>query len=153
MKYIELTQSKRTIVDDEYFTELNKFKWHFNCGYACRWVYPDGKAVKKRMHRVLTKASEELEVDHINQNKLDNRKNNLRLCTKAENRMNRSKYKTNTSGEKGVYFHKRDTVWTAQIGISGKRIHLGYFKEKKNAVKAYNLAAVKYHGEFAHINQ
>lgn len=152
MKYIQLSQGKKAIVDDEDFEELNKWKWHFNDGYACRWEYLDNKPKKIRMHRFLANTLPDFETDHINQNKLDNRKENLRNCTKAENRMNRTKYKTNTSGIKGVYFHKRDKIWTAQLGIAGKRIHLGYFEVKEKATEAYNNASLKYHGEFAHLN-
>jgi hypothetical protein len=91
--------------------------------------------------------------DHINGNVLDNRKCNLRKCTRAENIRNSPKRKTNTSGYKGVSWHKQHNKWASSIRLNNKDIHLGYYTDIIEAAKAYNEAAQKYHGEFAWINE
>lgn len=92
------------------------------------------------------------EVDHIDGNKLNNTRGNLRIASNAENKMNRDKQSNNTSGYKGVSFHKKYKKWRAIIGIQGKSIHLGYFSDAVEAAKAYDDSARKYHGEFARTN-
>ena len=92
-----------------------------------------------------------IHIDHRNRNGLINLKANLRLCTNAENGRNRKKNRNNTSGYKGV-FKFRDR-WLARIGVDMKSVHLGVFKDKKEAALAYNEAAIKYHGKFALINE
>jgi hypothetical protein len=91
-----------------------------------------------------------MEVDHINHNGLDNRRINLRIATARQNKQNTKIQKSNTSGYKGVT--KDRTKWRAMIRISGKRVHLGMFDDKRDAAIAYNRAAIKYHGDFACIN-
>lgn len=76
------------------------------------------------------------EIDHINHVKSDNRLCNLRLVDNQENGRNKSKFERNTSGHVGVYFHKRDKVWIASIGVDKKLIHLGSFSDKDQAVSA-----------------
>jgi hypothetical protein len=84
-------------------------------------------------------------IDHINQNKIDNRLANLRVVTISENRQNMSKYRSNTSGHKGVYFSKPDGRWRAQINHCGKRNYLGSFATVEDAAGAYSLAAAALH--------
>lgn len=113
-----------------------------------------GKHVTLRMHRIITNAPQDKQVDHINGNPLDNRKCNLRVCTQKENSRNREKRKEKTSSiYKGVCFHKRKHKWQASITLDGKLIHLGYFKTQNEAALIYNEAAKKYHGEFAKFNK
>ena len=87
--------------------------------------------------------------DHKDRNELNNRKYNLRLCTKQENSMNSSKSKNNTSGIIGVYWDKQNEKWMASIGINYKSKYLGRFINKNDAIKARLLAEIKYFGEFA----
>jgi hypothetical protein len=87
--------------------------------------------------------------DHKDCNPFNNRKENLRPATKSQNATNRSKQSNNTSGVVGVYWHNRDQIWGARIGVNKKNIHLGYFVDKENAIKARLNAEVKYFGEFA----
>lgn len=75
-------------------------------------------------------------VDHINRNRADNRKQNLRCCDRSENMRNRSLQRTNTSGVAGVYFDKERNKWTASITFNCKRIYIGRFCEKEDAVRA-----------------
>ena len=155
MKEIKLTQDKIALVDDEDFEYLNQFKWYagksINTFYACRRL---GKT-EIRMHREIMKTQLENNIgkliDHKDGNGLNNQKNNLRTCTISENNKNRHTI-NNSSGYLGVSLSKRRKKWLAQIKNNKKVIYLGYFKDKKDAAKAYNEAAIKYHGEFASPN-
>ena len=90
-------------------------------------------------------------IDHINNISTDNRFCNLREASKAENEYN-SKSKGGSSKYKGVSLYKKTGKWTAQIHINGRKKHLGYFKDEIAAALEYNIAAKKYFGEFAKLN-
>ena len=90
-------------------------------------------------------------VDHINHDTLDNRRANLRVCTSSNNSMNRVKF-CGASQYKGVYWHKRDQCWRASIKHLGTNRRLGTFSTEVDAAMAYDVAARKYHGEFAYLN-
>jgi hypothetical protein len=143
VKYISLTQGKETIVDDDDFGWISRWKWQFNRGYAKR----DIKCI--RMHREIIHATKGMDVDHINGNKLDNRKCNLRLVNDFQQNQNSNKRKDNTSGCRGVNFFKPRGTWIARIQYNGKRIGLGTYHDKADAIKAYNEASNKYFGEYA----
>jgi hypothetical protein len=149
MKEIPLTQGKVALVDDDMLKELAKYKWHFACGYARRTV--KGNHIKIHMHRVIMNTPQGFDTDHINGNKLDNRKINLRICSRSENNKNVGKRKNNTSGYKGVYWDKNRNQWSSCIKVFSKTVQLGCFKEKEEAYKAYCEAAKKYHGEFSNV--
>lgn len=111
--------------------------------------YPRIKQGQSRvpLHRVIMGAQPGQLVDHANRNILDNRRKNLRLCTRRENGRNRKGPAShNTSGYRGV---TRNRTWGAQIKIGGKNIHLGRFKTKEAAASAYDAAALRYFGEYA----
>lgn len=149
MKRIALKNGGSTMVDDDDFEELSKFQWlkTFH-GYVVRYV---GRTTIVRMHRVVTgvPVGDERCVDHINGDKLDNRRCNLRVCSKAENNRNRRISRNNTSGYKGVSWHKDNQRWQAQIRAGGKVIPLGMFETAEAASDAYKAAATRLHGEFA----
>lgn len=106
------------------------------------------------MHRLILNAPESLEVDHINGNRHDNRRENIRLCNSSQNKCNRGPRKDNKSGFKGVSWHKQNDNWTVRIKVPmGKYLSLGSFDDKVLAAEAYNQAARELHGEFAFINQ
>jgi hypothetical protein len=159
MKKIKLTQGKFALVDDEDFEALSKHNWHVgynapNQFYAKRW----GKVCEKRngqilMHREIMKTPDELQVDHINGNKLDNRKCNLRNCTHAQNQMNKAKAKNASSKFKGVRWDKKKNIWSVELRISGEIIHIGRYHNQIEAARAYDESAKKYHGEFAYLNK
>ena|ERR1035437_231983 len=152
---IPLTKGKFALVDNEDFEKANQFKWFFsNSGYAMvhKKYYHSRKQYTIHLSRLIINAPEDKEVDHINGNKLDNRKANLRIATRSQNAMNSKIAKSNTSGYKGVSWFKRDSKWRADIRINYKSIFLGLFTNKKDAVQSYNQAAKQYFGEFARLN-
>lgn len=119
-----------------------------------RWKLCDGYAVASRpqtigMHRLILNAPIGIEVDHINRNRLDNRKENIRLASRFENARNMGIRKNNSTGVIGVYFDKRRSSWYSQIHIEGKTIHLGCFADKEDAIIARMLAEEEYFGAFA----
>lgn len=89
-----------------------------------------------------------LEVDHIDRDKINNRISNLRLANRSQNAINRRLQSNNSSGLKGVWKRKNIDSWVAQIGLNGKTIRLGSFKSPEEAHKAYLLKAKEIHGEF-----
>jgi hypothetical protein len=92
-----------------------------------------------------------LRVDHKNGIEGDNRWANLRLATVAENARNRRRGTNNTSGHKGVSWHRGKDRWQANIQINSKLLYLGAFSSKRAAIEAYRCAAEKLHGEFARV--
>ena len=149
-KIIPLTQGKETIVDDDMFDYLNRWKWFFANGYAVRKPVHGENGKTIFMHRVIADTPDGMDTDHTNCNKLDNRSDNLRICTRSQNKMNAGKHVDNTSGFKGVY--QNNGSWTVRICNQRKCIYLGCFKSKEEAASAYDEAAKKYHGEFARVN-
>lgn len=105
--------------------------------------------IKKLLHQHLTGFER---TDHIDGNQLNHRKNNLRESTNTQNCRNCKISKNNTSGYKGVIFRKDTKKWQGQIMVNRKHKSLGSYKNKIDAAKAYNDAALKYFGEFARIN-
>lgn len=149
MKYIQLTQGKQAIVDDADYDMLMEKKWHYvTTGYARHNWKEDGHSRYIYMHSLLMNTPKGMETDHINQDKLDNRRANLRVVTSAQNKWNVGKQAPNTSGYKGVtwnYMHKK---WYVRIRVDGQRVSLGYYISLQEAAKAYRTAELKYHGGF-----
>lgn len=150
MKYIKLTKGYEAMVDDVDYPILNKLKWYFhNNGYAIRKL----RTGVTRMHReILGLTDKKVFCDHINGNKLDNRRLNLRICSKSQNQANRRGYKNNKSGFKGVYWDKVRGLFASEIRFNNQRFHLGRFASIIQAAKAYNVAALEYHGAFSRLN-
>lgn len=150
---IEITGGS-VLIDLEDAHLLQKMKWNAERGYARRTkaVDSEGRSGTRYLHREIMKAGPGDYVDHINQNRMDNRKANLRICTNAENLRNRTKQSNNTSGFKGVTLDKRRKVWTAQMHFLGKHLFFGAFKTPEDAATVYNFAAAEIHGEFAGYN-
>ena len=150
MKRIALTQNKFTLVDDEDFAVLNIYKWRYGAGgYAVRSAKVNGRERTVLMHRVINETQAGYVTDHINRDKLDNRRSNLRPCTQAENSRNSEPRIANKSGYKGVYWYQKLSKWQAQITYCGKRIHLGYFSDIDRAIDAHRRAASRYFKEYA----
>lgn len=91
----------------------------------------------------------DLEIDHIDGNRANDRISNLRLATRQQQQWNVGKTSRNSSGCKGVSLYKRLNLWRADIAVSGRKKCLGYFKEKDEAIAVYRAAALALHGEFA----
>jgi hypothetical protein len=153
--HLPLTQGQVALIDDEDFDLVSQSKWcavkDGNAYYAQSWTYIDGKKTTIRMHRIVMNAPKGIEVDHKNNNGLDNRRENLRLCTTVQNSMNQ-KSNGGTSKYKGVNWKKTENCWEAGIRVSGKRKFLGHYKEEIEAAKAYDRAALEFFGDFAGVN-
>jgi hypothetical protein len=152
MKTIKLSRGEFSIVDDEDFDRVDKFKWHVaisNNGtskHACRWV--NGKRIW--LHHFITGLGRN-EIDHRDGNGLNNQKSNLRRTTFLKNSKNRGRYLNNTSGFKGVV--KRTHGFVAMISIRGKAKYLGFSKDPRDMAKIYDAAAIKNYKEFARTNK
>ena len=110
------------------------------------WCIIDGIKKKVIMSRLLLSAlKSDLDVDHINRNRLDNRLSNLRLITHQQNCYNTCIYMI----DKGVYFRHDRKKWCAKIRTKNGRISLGHFINKEDALAAYKKAVIEYHGEYA----
>jgi hypothetical protein len=152
MKTIPLTQGKVALVDDADFEFLSQFKWHLKRpSKKARVLYAVAhqpnttrNSTKLRMHRLLLPGAKE--VDHINGDGLDNRRQNLRAATKPQNMSNMQKHRDNESGFKGVSRHQKR--WCARI----RNEFIGVFQSPLEAAKAYDAAALALFGEFARLN-
>lgn len=129
--------------------DYDRISWHSWCLSESGYIHgrENGKTVK--MHRCLLNCPEGFVVDHINQNKLDNRKQNLRISTVKQNNANKTYMSNNRSGKIGVYWNRRKRFWTAQIKHDGKNTYIGSFKSYEAAVEARIAAEYKYFGESA----
>lgn len=148
MRFIKLTNRGYALVDDCDYRCLMKYPW-YRRGYAVRHYC--GKMIL--MHReVARRMGLDLSncIDHVNGNKLDNRRCNLRAATQAENNRNNHVIRSNT-GYKGVSKDKYGK-YRSQIGFNGEAIYLGRFDTPEQAAEAYNKAAKEMFGVFAHLN-
>ena len=141
MKHIQLSNNPAQLIcDDEDFVWLSQIKWSLGrSGYA---QYGSIFA-----HRLIAKTPAGLHTDHINQNKLDNRKENLRIATHSQNAANNSFSKRNTSGFKGV--SKAGKRWRATITVNNKFHYIGVFDTPEEANLAYQQKAQEHFGEFS----
>lgn len=151
MKELSLTRGFVALVDDEDYEQLSKYKWTATDeGYAFRMAKVIGGREKISMHRFLMGIgkNDPRQVDHINGNAQDNRKENLRICSQSENLKNYKKPSTNTSGYKGVSWSTATNKWKAQIRVNNEVKYLGVYENAEDAHRAYCAASEKYHGEF-----
>jgi hypothetical protein len=160
-KLLPLSQDKFAIVDSDDYDRLNTYKWCLSktprTNYAMRSTKArriKGKRAKRKtilMHRFILNAPPGLVVDHINHDGLDNRKSNLRLCTRKQNNHNK-RPQGKTSKYKGVYFSKLRKKFIARIQMNGKTTYIGLFTDQIAAAKAYDKKARELFGEFAYLN-
>lgn len=139
------------IIDIEDIPLVSGLRWYLinTRGYVSGYV--DGKPLA--LHRFLLDTPKGLVTDHINHDKLDNRRSNLRICTQSQNLQNQRKQKHCSSKYKGVTFSKHANKWHVTIKHKYKLNHIGYYTSERNAAAAYNKAAKMYFGEYAYLNK
>ena len=144
MKEIELVNGKGyALVDDDDYEELSQYKWYALSSdryttYAWRKSCRDDGRITVRMHRQIMDAPAGKQVDHINHDGLDNRRENLRLCSPSQNMRNSRKRKGTSSRYKGVCWVSRDRKWEAKAKLDNVTIYLGYHDSEDDAARAYN---------------
>ena len=150
MFLITLSNGLQVKVSKEDFIYLSGFNWNLSSsGYVS---FEAGKK-QKSMHRLIAERAGidcQNQIDHKDGNRLNNQRGNLRAATFIENGQNHGKNKNNTSGYKGVSWDKQKEKWSARIGVNKKYVFLGCYDTKEAASFAYQLAAKKYHGEYAY---
>lgn len=139
------------LIDTEDLDRVGKFKWSFRKdGYV--W----SSYLKMYLHHFILEIKPikgKLVVDHVNRDKLDNRRENLRTCTHLQNCYNQDISGRNSSGYKGVTWDKDENMWRSQIWYDKRKfVDLGFYEDIKDAAMAYNEGAIKYHGEYACLN-
>lgn len=154
-KIIDLSNGGFTVVDDIDFDELSKHTWRKDqYGYATRVKFLGKKNGKQKlktlfMHREILNAPVGKDVDHRNRDRLDNQRSNLRLASRSQNNINAKLHNNNTSGFKGVSFHKQAGKWRAYISKDGVQMALGLFDKIEDAVTRRVLAEKNMYGEFS----
>ncbi len=121
----------RSMIDIDDVDKVKEYKWHLSHGYV-------NNRAKGKLHRYLLKCPANMVVDHINRNRIDNRKSNLRICTQEENKRNIGKRVNNKSGHIGVSWHTKAGKWAAELTYKGTKYYLGLFKDRLAAAKAYD---------------
>jgi hypothetical protein len=156
IKTIILNNGMEVFVDAEDFDRVNSIQWSAfkskNTWYAVKSTSENGKTITLRMSRFILNVHTEdytVEVDHRNNNGLDNRKENLRICTRSQNLSNRRNYSGNPY--KGIEKMAKGN-WRARIANNGKYIHLGMYNTAEEAARVYDAAAKEAYGEFASLN-
>lgn len=159
MKCLEISGKngvgKVALVDDEDYERVKRKKWWMlKGGYAFSKADGGRKAPTVLLHRFILSYSGGDDVDHINRNKLDNRKENLRICTRSQNIANAPAHRDSLSGYRGVHFvHDRKKKWAVYI-TKDKKLHVvGHYGTAQQAAIVYNKEAKKLFGEFAYQNQ
>ena len=141
--------NKFVTVDADLADEINKYKW---CLSSVGYAFRTSKKKTISLHRFILKAKKEELVDHIDGNPLNNTKANLRIATTQQNAFNMKKAKHNTSGYKGVSWHKVKKLWQACAYSNKTSQFLGFYLTKEEAGLAYNLHIQAIRGEFAKLN-
>lgn len=156
---IDLTQGKVALIDEADWDLVRGYRWYAyksrNTFYAKTNVRSNRGGRRQRqilMHRLLIGLTDpKVQVDHRDGDGLNNRRENLRACTHAENRRNTGAYANNKSGFKGVHWREDCGKWRAEIGVNGKLKHLGHYDSPIDAYAAYCAAAKELHGEFTNV--
>lgn len=151
---IPLTQGLYALVDGEDYERLSRYKWYAaksrNTYYARRSENTKGRTID--MHQEILIIPKGMQTDHRNHYGLDNRKQNLRICTNAQNQHNKLPQSGGSSQYKGVNWEKVVQKWHSCIWNKNKNINLGYFNSEMKAAKAYDKKARELFGEFAYLN-
>jgi len=148
VKRIPVAGGLYAYVDAADFESLSRHAWGLDSGYAARME----KGKRIYMHREIMQPPDDMVVDHMDHNRLNNCRSNLRVCTDDENRRNRGKRVGGASRFKGVYRSWRGRTWYARFGFKGEYFHLGTFNEEIEAARAYDYRAVECGGKYAWVN-
>ena len=163
------------LIDEEDWDKVKQYKWYLNKARTGKIyvranidnpaggvrihevngkVYKYPKQTTIPLHRVIMNTPKGMYTDHIDGNTLDNRKENLRVCTNAQNCWNREKNKNNTYGYKGIKFDARRRLapWQVYVGHHGNRIYVGNYATPEEAARAYDKKAKELHGDYARLN-
>lgn len=135
------------LIDIEDVSLCKQYTWSISSEGYLR-AYDSNTQTNIFIHRLIMNVTNGMTVDHINHIKTDNRKSNLRIATYSQNSMNQKKRSVNTSGITGVSWFERDQNWRVQIMVNRKNIHIGYFDNLQDAIKARKEAEIKYFGEY-----
>ena len=158
IKKIPLTQGKFATVDAEDYEYISQWKWYYSStGYAARSIHLGMFNCKQKqkiiyMHRIINTTPEGMDTDHIDMDKLNNQKKNLRGCSRSQNNMNMKGNKNTSSKYRGVYWVKERKKWSVNICKDKYRRYIGSFTSEEKAGEAYNKAALEHFGEFAKLN-
>lgn len=142
--------AKHALVDQSDYERLMAFRWQLGAGGYV--VYAPSSSRKIYLHVLVLGERPGYEVDHVNGNKLDCRRRNLRHATRRQNCMNTRKSPGKSSRFKGVSYIKARGTWCAYIKNGDRHEYLGYFHDEEEAAMAYDVAAVRVFGEFARLN-
>jgi hypothetical protein len=158
MKTIVISNGSTVLVDDKDFEALSQYKWtaHVNrttC-YAIRRqrISEDRPGSIVYMHRQIMCPMEGMVVDHINKDGLDNRRENLRICSQTENLRNQRPRSNKRSKFKGVSWNENDMAYHSRLQFGGRGVWLGMYKSEVDAAKAYDAGAIHYYGKYALTN-
>lgn len=139
----------KALIDIEDIDKVKNIKWHRSDFQRNTYYCMSNDSTYKRLHRLVLEITDpNVFIDHINHNGLDNRKENLRICTNQENIQNCLTPKNNKSGCKGVYWSKDRNKWTVQVTINNKTKYIGRYDSYEDAIEARKEAAKIYYGEF-----
>jgi hypothetical protein len=148
VKTIAIGDGYYAYVDAADYEWLSQWTWTFHSGYAVRYE----KKKQIYMHREIMRPPPGMIVDHKNRNKLDNTRENLRVCTHKENARNRCKPHGSASRFIGVGYDRKRQRWYASLYADSKPIWLGYFDDELQAARGYDHRAVELLGEQARLN-
>lgn len=152
---IPLGKGRSTIIDADDTEKVAPYKWRFHCGYVQAYKYNSKtrKSYAVHMSHIILPCPDGMFIDHINRNKLDNRRCNLRVVTRSQNNANRRCFSNSKSQYKGVIRSKKTGWWEAAIRKDGKQISLGSYETEIAAASAYNDYARRMWGEYAVLNE
>lgn len=149
---IPLTRGRFTLVDADDYWRFSSFKFCLQHTQKIPYASARVRGPRRFLHRLIMSPRPGRMVDHINHDGLDNRKANLRCCTRQQNGFNRRPLKNTSSKYKGVRRDKRNNKWIAAIRLNYKRTIIGAFDDEIDAAKAYDQHAKKTFGPFAYLN-